>query len=103
MTLKVPARFLFLAVASLAALSCIPTENRPELVSITGTVRQVDVDGGCWCIQSAEGKLFEITNLPDEYRSNGLAIRARIAIRQDLASTCMVGEIADVVVIERGG
>jgi hypothetical protein len=109
---------LWIVIGSAAALvSCAPKENphppaapvsRDETppptdpaLTIEGTVERLEVEGGCWVIRSADGKQYEPMGLTEEFRQNGLRVRAVIRIRPDMASICQVGTIAEVVSIER--
>jgi hypothetical protein len=96
---------LFLApVLLIGSLSCLDNEAASDTVQIKGTVLQPDSGVGCsrWGIRSEDGTSYEITNLPSEFRSPGLAVTARLQLRRDMRSTCMSGPIAEVVEIARG-
>jgi hypothetical protein len=68
--------------------------------SVDGTVLKKPAAGGCWVIHSLEGTEFEPINLKDEYRFEGTRVRALLRTRADMASTCNVGTIVEVVAIE---
>lgn len=63
-----------------------------------GTVRFVDVEGGCWVIET-ESERYEPINLASEFRVDGLFVLFRASERRDLASICQVGRIVEVVSI----
>ena len=69
--------------------------------AITGMVHFNTVEGGCWLIRAEDGHFFEPTNLPTEFRQDSLRIRATLETRHDLMSFCQIGEIVDILHIER--
>jgi hypothetical protein len=95
---------LLASVLLIGSLSCLDNEAASDMVQIKGTVLQPDGGVGCssWGIRSERGTSYEITNLPSEFRSPGLAVTARLQLRLDMRSTCMSGPIAEVVEIARG-
>jgi hypothetical protein len=64
-----------------------------------GIVRYVDVEGGCWGIES-NGEIYEPMNLPQDLREDGLAIEFVAVDRDDLGSICMIGQIIELVRVE---
>ena len=68
---------------------------------VTGTVRHLSLEGGCWVLRTDDGRTLEPTNLPAAFLSDGLPVRARVEERHDLASACQVGQIVTVLHIER--
>jgi inhibitor of cysteine peptidase len=73
----------------------------PDAFRVDGHVRFVNVEGGCWVIDAADGTRYEPVNLPEAFRSDGLPVRAALKPRPDLASICMVGEIVELLSIRR--
>ena len=49
----------------------------------------------CWVVQTA-GETYEVTNLPDAFQHDSLAVRALVVRRSDLASSCQLGPIVEV-------
>lgn len=68
---------------------------------VDATVEFLDLEGGCWRLTQADGIGYEPLSLPDDFRQHGLAVRATLRLRTDLASICQVGPIAEVLAIER--
>ncbi|MEJ2183717.1 MAG: hypothetical protein P8Y66_09345 [Nitrospirota bacterium] len=100
-------RLWWLALAGvllMAPLACASggTAPSPEEPVITGkgTVRFVDVEGGCWSIVDEEGRRYEPLNLPDAFRRDGLRVAFKARARSDVASACMVGRIIEILQIE---
>jgi hypothetical protein len=77
-----------------------PTTPTGEF-SVDGTVLKLPIETGCWVIRTLEGTEYEPTNLSDEYRNEGVRVRARLRARADMASTCNVGTIVEIVSVER--
>lgn len=67
---------------------------------VEGTVRRVDLEGGGWVIETANGT-FQPTNLTAEYQDDGLAVLVALRPRPDKVSTLQIGTIADIVTIRR--
>jgi hypothetical protein len=91
------------ALLGIGTSTCITSDEAQEEVVVAGTVHQAAVGGSCWCIVTGDGEKYEVTNLAAEYRTEGLAVRAHLRLRPDMASTCMVGKIANVSQIEELG
>jgi hypothetical protein len=64
-----------------------------------GVVRFVDVEGGCWAIDTGQTRLQPI-NLTEPFRVDGLAVSFAAEARPDLASICMVGQIVELTAIQ---
>jgi len=67
-----------------------------------GTIRAVQVEGGCWRFDADDGKHYEIQHqsAPAGLLQDGKAVTLTLKLRPDLMSTCMVGPIAEVVKVE---
>jgi inhibitor of cysteine peptidase len=95
--------------AALAATfwSCAGTgdwvEQTPEpdvsapTVRISGTVHYMDIEGGLYVIDAADGTKYNPVNLPDSFKSDGMEIEADIRRRDDLTSIAMVGPMIEVL------
>lgn len=71
-----------------------------DIVVSDGTIRQIEVEGGCWVIDDAEGNRYELLELAQELRSDDLRVSAVLRPRPDMASICQVGQLVEVVSIE---
>jgi hypothetical protein len=70
-----------------------PTSARSgEPAAVEGTVRHVDVEGGCWIIETAQGRVQPV-DLPERFRVDGLAVRVTLRDAPDLVSSCQVGPL----------
>jgi hypothetical protein len=83
----------------LAATGCSITT--PDL-SGEGMVEYIDVEGGCWGIES-NGEIYEPLNLPAELREDGLPIEFVAIDRDDVGSVCMIGPIIELLRVEATG
>ena len=72
----------------------------PETFTETGTVERLQLEGGCWSLQT-EAERYEPTNLPPEFEEDGLRVRFEAEVRTDLASICQIGPIVELHDIER--
>jgi hypothetical protein len=70
-----------------------------SIVQGTGTVRFLEVEGGCWGIRADEGRNLEPVDLPDGFRQDGLRVRF-VAKAVPLVSACMIGSIVEILEIE---
>ncbi|MFH1589706.1 MAG: Kazal-type serine protease inhibitor family protein [archaeon] len=71
-----------------------------KYVEAKGTVKYVDVEGGCWRIEGSDGKNYEPIGLIEEYRYDGLKVEFKGTVRTDLATTCMVGTLIEITEIK---
>ncbi len=66
-----------------------------EVVTTEATVRLLPVEGGCWVLSTATGR-YQPVNLPDEYKSDGKAVRVVMRGATDTMSVCQVGPLVHV-------
>ena len=69
--------------------------------TVTGTVRYIDVEGGFYGIVTDDGKKLDPVNLPQEFRKDGLRIRARVEPLQDRVSIRMWGTPVRIIEFKR--
>ena len=100
---------LFILMAVLVLLvSCHSTasgvgerKDQVDIMSATGTVKFIDLEGGFYGIVGDDGKKYDPTNLGQQFREDGLRIRFEAKIRRDVASIHMWGMIVDITKIEK--
>ena len=92
-----------IALTLLAAVTALPAcrETPSPLVVGTGTLEPSSVECSAWFVHADSGHLYQLTSLATEFEQHGLRVRFTLSKRGDLASTCMVGEIADLVSITK--
>ena len=66
-----------------------------------GTVRHVELEGGLFVIDAADGTRYVPTNLPADYQLDGLALEAEARRRDDMASIAMVAPLVELVRIRK--
>ncbi len=86
-----------LALLLLATGSC---NGEDDTITVVGSVEFIQIEGGCWAILDVDQTRYEPINLPEEFRKDGLAVRAVLVPREDLVSTCQIGEIVEILTIE---
>lgn len=62
-----------------------------EAVGVQGIVKFINVEGGCWLLDTRYGRLYP-TNLESEFRVDGLKIIVSVRRRVDIATFCPVGD-----------
>jgi hypothetical protein len=80
----------------LSLLACKGDEStsgaeKEEVITMTGVVKYVNVEGGCWKIVGDDGNDFEPSNLPKAFMINDLPVDLEIMWQADFASVCQVG------------
>lgn len=94
------ARAVALAVLLLTSGCQIPDSG--ESLSAEGTVRHLEIEGGCWVIET-KGDTYEPLNLPTDLREDGLEVRFEAEVLRSVATVCQVGPVIEVREIERSG
>ena len=94
---------LSLAIAS-GMLGCASQEEAPPAADdavfvIEGDVRFIDLEGGCWGLQTDSATYEPVGGFPENFRQDQLAVRATVR-RVDGASICMIGPLVELVTIE---
>jgi hypothetical protein len=78
-----------------------PAEGKGEQVHISGAVKFHEIEGGFYAIQGADGVTYDPTNLPQEFRQEGLGVEVEARKRPDVMSVRQVGTIIDIERIRR--
>lgn len=69
----------------------------------TGVLRFVQVEGGCWELET-DDESFEVLNLEEDFPSfaeDGLRVRFEGEIREDVATICQLGTNLELTELER--
>ncbi len=90
---------LTLGIAIVALTGCVGGGG--EIVSGTGTVTYVDLEGGFYGIIGDNGEHYDPTYLGQEFQEDGLRVRFEAKIREDIASTHMWGTMIEISSIEK--
>jgi heat shock protein HslJ len=76
-------------------------EQSGPVFHLGGTVRHVELEGGLFVIDAADGTRYVPTNLPKDYQVDGLAMEAEARRRDDMASIAMVAPLIELVRIRK--
>ncbi len=105
---KLPYLVILSVLAALVLLSCNTKaggedagKDQEDVVSATGTVRFINLEGGFYGIVGDDGKKYDPMTLDQQFRADGLRIRFEARIRADVASFHMWGTIVDITKIEK--
>ena len=71
----------------------------PDGFVVSGVVRFLDIEGGCWQLQARNGARYELRpgQAPAAILVDGAKVVVRVQVRPDLVSICNVGQIVDVL------
>jgi hypothetical protein len=79
---------LFLPTSSTLANT---TQIKPEIVSLTGTIHKLAIEGTCYQLDTVSGKKYELMGkFP---KQDGLKIKVKGIVATDAVSICQVGQI----------
>ena len=92
---------LVLVVAIVALAGCLG--GGKDVVSGTGTVKFINLEGGFYGIIGDDGEHYDPINLDQEFQEDGLRIHFEAKVHEDVASTHMWGTIVEITNIERLG
>jgi len=67
--------------------------NFRGLMATPATVRFINIEGGCWELDTPRGD-YEPIGLPAEFRVDGLAVNVTLRAAPDMGSICMIGPLA---------
>ena len=92
--------FLALALIVLVLLQSCTTQNE-DAIKVTGTIVFLSFEGGFYGIPGDDGKHYDPTNLPQEFRKDALRVRFEAKELPDRASVHMWGTIVEIVAIQK--
>ena len=87
-----------LVVATIALAGCAGTIQ--NVVSGTGTVKYIDLEGGFYGIIGDNGEYYDPTNLSQEFQEDCLRIHFEAKILEDIVNTHMWGTMVEITKIE---
>lgn len=70
--------------------------NPEDLVSGVGAITYVDLEGGFYGLVADDGTKYNVINLEDAFKEDGLRVRFRGTVRDDLMTTRMWGRNLEV-------
>ncbi|HHP7239678.1 hypothetical protein [Longibacter sp.] len=85
-----------------AADSLDSVQQSDQIVTGTGTISFVDIEGGFFAIQSDDGAKYDPTgSLDEDFQTDGLRVRFSLQPKEGVMTTRMWGTPVDVQGIER--
>lgn len=114
------APFSLSIAASLAVIGCASANNTPlaaasekpdmsepastasadKRISVTGTVRFIEINGGFWGIVGDDGKHYDPMDLDPQLQEDGLRVRFEAVPETDMMSSRMWGAMIRLIHIE---
>jgi hypothetical protein len=77
-------------VPTLAMPNHSTTQIEPAIVTISGTIRKLEIEGTCYQLATDNGKRYELMGkFP---KQDGLKVQVRGIIATDIATICQVGK-----------
>jgi hypothetical protein len=83
-----------------AAVSCAG-EEKGGLITVTGTITYIDLEGGFYGIIADSGERYFPLNLDQQYKVRDLKVRIEGKIRRNVMTTTMWGTPFEILKIER--
>ena len=101
--------FILIGLTAVVAFNCCQCGKKStsvqtppaDVISGTGTIKQVGVEGGFFGIAGDDGQSYDPQNLPDDFKVDNLKVRFQLKKSENQASFHMWGIIVDVVKIEK--
>ncbi|MFH0769521.1 MAG: hypothetical protein V1932_08185 [Chloroflexota bacterium] len=91
--------FLVLVMTVMGLAGCAVADK--DIVSQTGAVKLINLEGGFYGIVGDDGKNYDPANLSQEFRVDGLRVSFEAKILKDVATTRMWGTPVEIIKIER--
>jgi hypothetical protein len=95
LTLQLIRRATTIAAALGLAACGGPTERLPSQ-DVTATVRYFTIEGGFFALRGDDGVTYDPRQLDPAFAQDGLRVRARLVVRDDLIGIHMVGPLVDI-------
>ncbi|HTU64530.1 MAG TPA: hypothetical protein VMF52_01155 [Steroidobacteraceae bacterium] len=67
---------------------------------IIGTMHLLWIEGGCWVIETNTGRIQPL-GLPEEFKLEGLVVRATVREARNVMTACQVGALRQVESMEK--
>ena len=72
-----------------------------DIVSGYGEIRYIELEGGFWAIISDDGEGYDVFNLPEDFKVEGLKVRFKVKKDDNLGGIHMWGTIVEILDIEK--
>jgi hypothetical protein len=90
---------LFILLVATGASGC--TSGNTGMISKTGTINHIDLNGLFYGIVSDDGNEYEVTNLDPTFQEDALRVRFDAKILKNAKSTHMWGTVVELENIEK--
>lgn len=64
---------------------------------LQGTLRYLDLEGGCWLLEDNAGKRYQLVGLPSSLLQNGVRLRLVVQKAERMMGKCQTGEFVRVL------
>ena len=72
-----------------------------QVLNTDATVRHLNLEGGCWLLETPTGAKYQPTELTDAFRVDGMTVSVTLKDAPDMMSICMVAPLVEVVDIKK--
>jgi hypothetical protein len=77
-------------LSTIASPTYTSSEIKPAIVTISGTIRKIEVEGTCYQLATTNGKKYELMGkFP---KRDGMKVQVRGVVVTDVATICQVGQ-----------
>ncbi|MBI2831089.1 MAG: hypothetical protein HYX79_02395 [Chloroflexi bacterium] len=73
----------------------------PDIVSGTGTITYLNLEGGFYGIVGDDGQKYDPMNLDRAFQQDGLKVKFQVKLRKDVATIRMWGTPVEIISIEK--
>ncbi len=92
---------LLLATVTSCRSPVDPVITDPDAFFVDGRIEFLNLEGGCWSLRTTEGQRYEPRPLTEDYRVDGLKVRAAIKFDPVGGGICQFGPVVRVLWIRR--
>lgn len=93
---------LLAAAALVLACGCIDGEPDDQIITASGTVNYIDLEGGFYGIVADDGARYLPQNLPAEFAQDGLGVTFTAKVLEDVATIQQWGTPIEIIEISGG-
>jgi len=68
-----------------------------ETWMLEGTLRYLDLEGGCWVLEDDTGQRYQLVGLPSSLLQNGVRLRLEVKKAERMMGKCQTGEFVRVL------
>ena len=86
------------SVAANSSNDALVSDSAP--FEIQGTILHKDLEGGFFAIEGDDGRVYDPIDLPEPFKKDGLRVKVKAKLRNDVGSIHMVGDIIEILEID---